>query len=241
MVELLSTCGPEVVEAEAALALNDAARSIHPVVLVATLGRVAAREGRVRDPRWQPLAASARPNGSSVLFREAVEATPAQLREDIFLRQVFGPWTSKSLGPDNKELKTHVAALAASNKPSARKALVIVYVVTYDRYRLIVFAIHVGGPLTTTDVERLETSVERAVKDAAQRSDASITSMVVIESLQGPSATQRRRIGEAVSRVRKGHVAFVTQSLIHRAMLTARARANGSRSAPGMTRASSTT
>ncbi len=110
MVDVLSTCDSDVVESEAALAMNGAPRSIHPVVLVTTLDRFAARDGRVRDSRWQPLAASARPNGSSILFREVVKATPVELREDILLRQVFGPWTSKTLGPDQKEVKTRTLA-----------------------------------------------------------------------------------------------------------------------------------
>jgi hypothetical protein len=156
MVEILSSCGQKVVEAEAERASKNEGDFIHPVVIVATLGRLAARDGRVRDARWQRLATRSRPNGSSALFREVVEATPMELRGDIFSKQVFGPWTSTSLGPDKKKLETLTLAGSIDElidlcpTPAVSKKFVDAIVSAWPEYPKaegLVIARRVGRPL----------------------------------------------------------------------------------------------
>ena len=91
----------------------------------------------------------------------------------------------------------------------------------YDSSRLILFGAHVGGPLGDPDVAQIVTSLRRAVADATRREGAAVTSLVIVESECSPTALQRKRIGEAVALVRRGHAAFVVRSPLLRAVITA--------------------
>ncbi len=105
MVELLSTAGAKVVEAEAARALpgaRDRGKSIHPVVLLVTLARLSKQRGEPLDEKWFPLFPFAFAGGSAALFREAVEAAPAKEREKIVLGRAFGAGCRRASVPTAK-------------------------------------------------------------------------------------------------------------------------------------------
>jgi hypothetical protein len=95
------------------------------------------------------------------------------------------------------------------------------YVSEYDPSRVILFAIHLGGPLSDVEVDQIEASIQRAIVDAARQGDLALTNLVIVESRHSPTAMQRKRIGEAVARVTRGHAAFVVRSPILRAVITA--------------------
>jgi hypothetical protein len=94
-------------------------------------------------------------------------------------------------------------------------------VIEYDPFRVILLAIHVGGPLTDLEIDQIEASILRARVDAARNGDGAVTNLVVVESGHSPTAVQRKRIGEAVALVERGQAAFVVRSAILRAVITA--------------------
>jgi hypothetical protein len=93
------------------------------------------------------------------------------------------------------------------------------YVTAYDARRVIIVSLHTGGPLTATDIETIVTTVRRAIRDST-RECCALCSLVIVESIHGPDATQRKRIGEAASLVTRGHTAFVMPSPVLRAIAT---------------------
>jgi hypothetical protein len=96
----------------------------------------------------------------------------------------------------------------------------VMYVSEYDPLRVILFGIHVDGPLSDADVDRIAASTRRAVDDAARQGTA-VTSLIVIESRYGPTSEQRKRLGEATALIKRGHIAFVVRSALIRAVISA--------------------
>ena len=94
------------------------------------------------------------------------------------------------------------------------------YASEYDPLRVILFGIHVDGPLSEVDVDRIVASTRRAVDDAA-RQGAAVTGLIIIESRHGPTAEQRKRLGDATALVKRGHMAFVVRSALIRAVIAA--------------------
>jgi hypothetical protein len=95
------------------------------------------------------------------------------------------------------------------------------FILEYDPVRIIVFAAHTGGPLTDADVDQIVESTRRAIGDASLQEGSAVTNLVVVESSHSPTAVQRKRIGEAVARVKRGQAAFVVRSPLLRAVITA--------------------
>lgn len=93
-------------------------------------------------------------------------------------------------------------------------------VTEYDSERVIVFSAHVGGLLSDADVDGIVASLDRAMADAG-RKDVPVTLLVLVESGQSPTAVQRKRLGEATARIKRGHAAFVVRSPLLRAVITA--------------------
>jgi hypothetical protein len=94
------------------------------------------------------------------------------------------------------------------------------YAFEYDPRRVILFGIHLDGSLSEADVDRIVASTQRAVDDAARQNTA-VTCLVIIESRYGPSAEQRKRLGDATALVKRGHMAFVVRSALIRAVIAA--------------------
>jgi hypothetical protein len=91
----------------------------------------------------------------------------------------------------------------------------------YDPARVILLSLHIGGRLLDADVDRIVTSIQRAIVDAARLGGVRVTSLVVVESEHSATAVQRRRMGAAMALVRRGHTAFVVRSALMRGMITA--------------------
>jgi hypothetical protein len=94
------------------------------------------------------------------------------------------------------------------------------YVSEYDPLRVILLGIHVEGALDDADVDRIVASTQRAVDDAARQA-AAVTCCIIIESRHGPTAEQRKRLGDATALVKHGHMAFVVRSALIRAVISA--------------------
>ena len=94
------------------------------------------------------------------------------------------------------------------------------YVSEYDPLRVILLGIHVDGPLSEEDVDRIVASTQRAADDAGRQGSA-VTCLVVIESRYGPTAEQRKRLGDATALVKRGYMAFVVRSALIRAVISA--------------------
>jgi hypothetical protein len=94
------------------------------------------------------------------------------------------------------------------------------YVSEYDPLRVILLGIHVDGALSEAEVDRIVASTQRAVDDGA-RQGAAVTCLIVIESRYGPTAEQRKRLGDATALVKRGHMAFVVRSALIRAVISA--------------------
>jgi hypothetical protein len=94
------------------------------------------------------------------------------------------------------------------------------YVSEYDPRRVILLGIHVDGPLSEAEVDRIVASTQRAVDDAARQS-AAVTCLIVIESRHSPTAEQRKRLGDATALVKRGYMAFVVRSALIRAVIAA--------------------
>jgi hypothetical protein len=94
------------------------------------------------------------------------------------------------------------------------------YVSEYDPLRVILLGIHVDGPLSDADVDRIVASTQRAVDDAV-RQGVAVTGLIVIESRYGPTAEQRKLLGAATALVKRGHMAFVVRSALIRAVISA--------------------
>jgi hypothetical protein len=96
-----------------------------------------------------------------------------------------------------------------------------VYLCTYDANRLVYVALHVGGPLTESDVDVIVASIERGIRDSAARGNVPFSILVVIETNDGPTPMQRKRIGEAAAAIPRAFTAFVFPSPVIRAVITA--------------------
>jgi len=94
------------------------------------------------------------------------------------------------------------------------------YVSEYDPLRVILLGIYVDGALSEAEVDRIVASTQRAVDDGA-RQGAAVTCLIVIESRYGPTAEQRKRLGDATALVKRGHMAFVVRSALIRAVIAA--------------------
>jgi hypothetical protein len=94
------------------------------------------------------------------------------------------------------------------------------YVMEYDPLRVILFGLHVDEALSDGDVDRIVASTRRAVDDAA-RQGSPVTCLIIIESRHGPTAEQRRRLGEVSALVKRAHMAFVVRSALIRAVVAA--------------------
>jgi hypothetical protein len=91
----------------------------------------------------------------------------------------------------------------------------------YDPARVILLSLHVGEPLSDSDVDRIVEGTHRAAADAARHGGIAVTTLIIIESQHSATALQRRRMGAAMALVRRGHTAFVVRSALIRGMITA--------------------
>jgi hypothetical protein len=94
------------------------------------------------------------------------------------------------------------------------------YVSEYDPLRVILLGIHVDGPLSEAEVDRIVASTQRAADDSTRQS-VPVTGLIVIESRHSPTAEQRKRLGDATALVKRGHMAFVVRSALIRAVIAA--------------------
>ena len=92
----------------------------------------------------------------------------------------------------------------------------------HDTVRLINLSLHVGAALNEKDVTTILATIDTmaAAMKAAGR-DARVTTLVVVDTDNGPNAAQRKRIGEAMKGIDRGYQVLVTRSAAIRAIMTA--------------------
>src|SRR5512135_2346082 len=95
------------------------------------------------------------------------------------------------------------------------------YVIAYDSNRVINVSLHVGEPMTDADVDKIVSTIDTMADAIASKKAEFATSIVIIETDTGPSAKQRKRIGEATAKLSRSYQALVTKSAVVRAIVTA--------------------
>ncbi len=95
------------------------------------------------------------------------------------------------------------------------------FVTAYDANRVILVSIHLSGAMTDSDVDKVCSGIDAMAKAVADKKAAFATNIVLAEADSGPSAKQRRRIGEASKKLTHSFQVVVTQSAVIRAVATA--------------------
>lgn len=95
-------------------------------------------------------------------------------------------------------------------------------VTVVDTKRLINISLHVGGALREADVSTIMTTIDTmATALKAAGPSGRVTTLIIVETENGPNAAQRQRIGEAMKRLDRGYQVLVTRSMAIRAVMTA--------------------
>jgi len=96
------------------------------------------------------------------------------------------------------------------------------FLIAHDDERLISFSMHVGDGLTEAEVQAIVDSIERSTALLARAgNDVVFTTVVVVDTDHGPTAGQRKRIGQASKLLARSNQVLVTRSAVVRAMMTA--------------------
>jgi hypothetical protein len=91
-----------------------------------------------------------------------------------------------------------------------------------DLKRRITFALHVGGPLTDAELKQVLVAIDASAEALAKAgSDAFCTTVILVETDHGPTATQRKQLGEASRKITRHYQVLVTRSAVVRAIMTA--------------------
>jgi hypothetical protein len=91
----------------------------------------------------------------------------------------------------------------------------------YDAERLVFVALHVGDPMSEAELQAIEDALGRLAAAVDASPGAIATSLVIVETEQTPTATQRRRIGDAAAKIERLRDVFVTESTVVRGMMGA--------------------
>ena len=95
------------------------------------------------------------------------------------------------------------------------------FVTAYDANRVILVSIHLSGEMTDADVDKVCGGIDTMAKAIDQGKAEFATNIVLAEADSGPSAKQRKRIGEATKKLTHSFQVVVTQSAVIRAVATA--------------------
>ena len=98
---------------------------------------------------------------------------------------------------------------------------VAMFVTAYDASRVILVSIHLSGQMTDSDVDKVCSGIDVMAKAVADEKAEFATNIVLAEADSGPSAKQRKRIGEASKKLTHSFQAVVTDSAVIRAVATA--------------------
>ena len=95
------------------------------------------------------------------------------------------------------------------------------FVTAYDPNRVIHVSIHLNGEMTDADVDKVCGGIDAMASAVAAKKALFATNIVLAEADSGPTAKQRKRIGEASKKLTHSFQVIVTQSAIVRAVATA--------------------
>jgi hypothetical protein len=90
-----------------------------------------------------------------------------------------------------------------------------------DSSRLISLMVHTGAGLSEPEVLRVLANIDAFANAVAKRPNDFATTIIIVETDNGPNAAQRKRIGEAAKRIPRSYQALVTRSAVVRAIMTA--------------------
>jgi hypothetical protein len=82
-------------------------------------------------------------------------------------------------------------------------------------------SLHVGEPMTDADVDKIVAAIDAMADAIASKKAEFATNVVLVEADNGPTAKQRKRIGEATSKLPRSYQVLVTKSAVVRAVVTA--------------------
>lgn len=89
----------------------------------------------------------------------------------------------------------------------------------YDPTHLVQMVLHVGAPITPTELASLVRGFDHLRADVEARPGETPTYIVIIETEHAPTATQRRRMAAAEATVPRMRQVFVTSSAAIRGIL----------------------